>query len=109
MALTVLLPTTIAVAPTETTIADFNCNGLKTLTVQITNSDGSQTLSGLVYRRQYASQAWALATLGDFSLIPAGSSVVADLDVSNTGLLRITGTMSGAGGDCIVSARRLAK
>jgi len=109
MALANVLPEAVAVAPTETTIQEYDCTNLRTLTVQITNTDGSQTLVCSVYRRQYSSQAWALSALSDFALLAAGQSVVADLDVSSTGFIKITGYMSGAGGDCVCSARRLSK
>ncbi len=103
--------TTVAVAPTETTVLSVSresLRGAKRLTVGVENKDGSQTFVGVVYRRMNGMTAWAASSLGDFASIAAGSSVVADLDVEGTDELELRGTMSGAGGNVLVKANRKA-
>lgn len=102
-----LAPTTVAVAPTTTVVATFDLGAFAgQLTVQLDNLDLSQTFVGVVQRRLDSAHAWADSELADFSSIAAGSSICADLDTSGTRYLRLVGTMSGAGGDVLVSARR---
>lgn len=96
-------PETVAVAPTSTTIAEVDTRTSSLLTLHVTNLDGSETFSGTIERRQYASQAWATSTIGDFASIGPGDAVMADLDVSGTAYVRLVGTMSGAGGNVSVS------
>ena len=103
--------TTVAVAPTETTVlsvARESMRGAKRLTVGIENKDGSQVFAGMVYRRMSGMTAWAASTIGDFASIAAGTSVVADLDVEGTDEVEVRGTMSGAGGNVLVKANRKA-
>lgn len=103
--------TTVAVAPTETTILSVSresLRGAKRLTVGVENKDGSQTFAGVVYRRMNGMTAWATSTIADFASIAAGASVVADLDVEGTDELEIRGTASGAGLNVLVKANRKA-
>jgi len=103
--------TTVAVAPTETTVlsvARESLRGAKRLTVGVQNDDGSQTFAGTVYRRLNGMTTWAASTLSDFASVAAGSAVVADIDVEGTDELELRGTMSGAGGNVKVKATRKA-
>lgn len=102
---------TVAVAPTSTTVVSWNRTQLgstKRVTVYLANLDGSQTFVGQVERRMANSTVWAVSTLGDFASVAAGTAVMADLDVEGSDEVRITGTMSGAGGDVSVGATRKA-
>lgn len=101
-------PTVVAVAPTTTTIAQWNVRFDEVLTVQLENLDLSQTLNAYVQRRLADGNDWAQAPLDYFEGMAPDSSVVADLDVRGTRELRIVGTMSGAGGDVRVTAVRRA-
>lgn len=103
--------TTVAVAPTETTILSVSrdtLRGAKRLTVGVENLDATQSFTGAVYRRMSGMTAWAQSPLADFASILAGAAVVADLDVEGTDELEVRGTMSGAGGDVLVRANRKA-
>lgn len=105
----VLPPTTIEVAPTETTLAEFDTRYTEVLTIQVTNASGdAQTFVGAVYRRLDSSQLWALTTISDLASIADATSVVVDLDVRGTGQIKIAGSLSGAGGNMIITARRRA-
>ena len=101
-----LAPIQVAVAATLTALAEFDTRYTEILGVQIVNLDGSQTFAGIVQRRVTLTDPWADSSIPDFSSIPAGGSVLADLDVRGTGYIRLVGTMSGAGGDVTISARR---
>lgn len=104
-------PTTVAVAPTETTLCSFNRDTLKgasRITVQVYNTDAAQTFAGIVYRRKANMSAWAPSTITDFSSVDPLTSAMADLDVAGTDELELRGTMSGAGGDIQVGATRKA-
>lgn len=99
-------PEVVTVAPTTTTVLEVDTRYITNLAVQISNLDGTQTFVGAVQRRTYGETNWATSTLPDFDSIAAGQSVMADLDVKGTAVLRIVGTMSGAGGDVQVSYTR---
>ena len=96
-------PETVAVAPTSTTIVEVDTRTASTLTLHVTNLDGTQTFAGTIERRQFAGQTWAQSPIGDFAAIGPGDAVMADLDVSGTAFVRLVGTMDGAGGDVSVS------
>lgn len=103
--------TTVSVAPTETTVLSVTrevLRGAKRLTVGVENADGSQTFSGIVYRRMSGMTAWAASSIGDFASIGPGSAVVADLDVEGTDELEVRGTASGLGLNVRVKANRKA-
>lgn len=103
--------TTVAVAPTETTILSVvrdSLRGAKRLTVGVENSDAAQTFLGVVYRRMNGMTVWALAPVESFSSIGPLASVVVDLDVEGTDELEIRGYASGAGLDVRVKANRKA-
>ena len=74
--------------------------------MQLDNLDLSQTFVGTVQRRLDALHGWADSAILAFSDVPAGVSVCVDLDTKGTRYLRLVGTMSGAGGNVRVSARR---
>jgi hypothetical protein len=101
--------TTVAVAPTSTVVVSLDVRDFETATIQLDNLDATQTLTGQIERRINPASAWSVSTMGDFSSVgPTGSatgSVTADIDVSGTGYLRLTGLMSGAGGNVSVCVR----
>lgn len=102
-------PLIVTVAPTTTTILTIATGGAAELiTIQLENLDGTQTFVGTVQRRLASTNTWAASTLGDFEAVAPGTSVVMDLDARGTGDLRLVGTMSGAGGNVQVTARRRA-
>ena len=96
----------VSVGPTSTVVADLDVRSDEWVTLQIDNLDGTQTFTGVVERRQSPEMDWAPSTMGDYAGIAPGTSVVADLDVSGTGYLRVVGVMDGLGGDVAVCARR---
>lgn len=107
--------TTVAVAPTATTVwsGDVRRHGL--VTVQVQNLDATQTFSGSLLRKVAGALGWSTSTMGDLaSISPAGTldgagnpldSVTVDVDVEGTAELAVVGFMSGAGGDVSVSVR----
>ena len=104
-------PVTAAVAPAETTQCSFSrdqLKGAKRVTVQVHNTDATQTFAGTVYRRKAGMTAWAPSTVPDFSSVNPLSSVMCDLDVEGTDELELRGVMSGAGGGVVVGATRKA-
>lgn len=103
-----LAATTVAVAPTSTLLCTIECRSSSRVTLQVVNTDGSQTFVGEVRRRTQSETTYAPSTLGDFSSVGPGSSVMADLDVEGTEAIQLWGTMSGAGGNVRVSAQRRA-
>lgn len=96
----------VAVAPTSTVVLEVDVREEEWVTAQVANLDASQTFDGVVERRQSPDMPWAPSTLSDFAGIAPLTSVVADLDVSGTGFLRMVGTMSGAGGNVGVVVRK---
>lgn len=98
-------PITITVAPTTTILAVIDARQYEYLSVQIENLDPTQTFSGTVQRRLNSSNDFANSTIPDFAEIPPLGSVVADLDTASAVDIRLTGTMSGAGGDIRLTAR----
>ena len=105
------LPTTVAVAPTETVVVSYLrevLKGAQRITVQVVNSDATQTFSGNVYRRLQGAGTWALSDFTDFATIAPLASAVADMDVEGTDEFELRGTMSGAGGNVLVAATRKA-
>jgi hypothetical protein len=94
-----------AVAPTSTVVVELDVREAEWVTMQLDNRDASQTFNGTIERRQSPQAEWAPSTLSDFSGVGPLSSVVADLDVSGTGFMRLVGTMSGAGGDVATCTR----
>lgn len=109
---TVLLdPTSVSVAPTETTLAAFTREQLRTakrIVVQVCNLDGSQTFSGIIYRKKSSMADFAPSSIGDFASVGPGLSAMVDLDIEGTDQLEVRGTMSGAGGSVQIGANRKA-
>ena len=102
-------PTTVLVAPTTTTVAYFDTRFDEILTVQVENLDATQTFAGTIQRRLDAGNGWAVSDASDyFATVGPLGAVVADLDARGTSELRLVGTMSGAGGNVRVTARRRA-
>ena len=102
---------TVAVAPTQTTLMTWTkdqLRGAKRVTAYVYNPDATQILSGTVQRRMSGSTAWASSSISDFSSIPPQTAVMADLDVEGSDEVRIVGTMDGAGADVQCGATRKA-
>jgi hypothetical protein len=94
-----------AVAPTSTVVVELDVREVEWVTMQLDNRDAAQTFSGAIERRQSPQAEWAPSTLSDFADVGPLTSVVADLDVSGTGYLRLVGVMSGAGGNVATCTR----
>ena len=105
------LPTTVAIAATETVVVSYQrevLKGASRVTVQVVNLDAAQTFAGAVYRRQVGMTTWALSDFADFATIAPLGSVMSDMDVEGTDELEVRGTMSGAGANVMVAATRKA-
>jgi hypothetical protein len=99
--------TVVAVAPTTTTIQTFLVTAGMVLSVQITNLDGAQTFTGVIERRLDRDEAvLAPSPYSDLEVIPPGESRAVDINTASTYEIRISGRMSGAGGNVAASARR---
>jgi hypothetical protein len=99
-------PVTVSVAPTSTVVLEVDTRYISNLSVQITNIDSTQVFAGTVQRRTWDETSWATSNIPDFATVSPGSSIMADLDVRGTAMLRIVGTMDGAGGNVQVSYTR---
>lgn len=99
-------PATVAVASTTTPVVTVECRASEVLTIQLVNTDGTQTFNGTVQRRTYGETTWSDSSLPDFQGIGPGSSVMADIDVRGSAYVRLVGTMSGVGGNVRVSTVR---
>lgn len=87
----------VAVAPTPTVLAAFDTGTTATLTVQVENTDATQTLSCDIQRRAITSAPFV--STGSFLLqdIQPLASACVDIDVAGNSDFRIVGTASGAG------------
>lgn len=90
-------PVSVSVAPVTTTLATFDTATTATLTVQVANLDGSQTLACTVQRRATLSSAFVDTLLGDLASIGPGASACVDLDCGANAEIRVVGVASGAG------------
>jgi len=101
----------VPVDPTLTVIVpELDVRDRSLVTVQIVNLDPSQTFDGTVWTRQNPTLDWAPSSIGDLSAIPPTSSAPfnsrsVDLDVTGAGWLRVTGVMSGLGGNVSTCVR----
>ena len=103
-------PTTVTVAPTTTTVQTFDTSKTKVLSIQVTNLDPSQTFAGAVQTRARADFAEATVPFVDtgrleLSSIGPGASGRVDVDAVGAAEVRVTGSMSGAGGNVSITAR----
>lgn len=103
--------TTVAVAPTSTTVVNIDredLRGARVLVIQLSNLDPSQTFSGALYSRIRDMSLWAARSNLEFESVAPGTSVVADINIEGTDELELRGAMSGAGGDVQVGVVRKA-
>jgi hypothetical protein len=100
-------PQTVAVAPTQTTLATVDTVNTAILTVQVTNTDAAQTLDCSILRQANANQGYASMTEGGLLGIGPLEDAVVDVDCTGCISVRIVGTASGAGLDAQVSARNI--
>jgi hypothetical protein len=100
---------TVAVAPTQTTLATIDTANTALLTVQVTNTDATQTLDCSIQRQANAAQGYA--DVKEDGLLGIGPLEEAVVDVDCTGCVsvRVVGTASGAGLDAQVSANNIPK
>ena len=96
----------VAVATTSTVVIELDVRDDGWVTLQVDNLNAAQTFNGTIERRQSSLMAWVPSTLSDFEGVGPLTGIVADLDVSGTGFMRLVGAMSGAGGDVAVCARK---
>jgi hypothetical protein len=92
-----LLLTPAAVGNTSTVMLRTKLPEWGLLTLEVENTDGSQTLSCVINRRLTASSAWSESSLPDLADIPAGQARCVDIDCRGTYELEVRGTASGAG------------
>lgn len=101
--------TTTAIAPTLTQVFDRDVRNVAFVSLQVTNLNGSQVMSGFLRSSVNSQLAGATSTMPDFvSLQPAGSvdadgnptdSVTADIDCGGRSRLQFYMRASGAGGN----------
>lgn len=98
------------VAPTETTLAAFTRDQLRTarkIVVQVYNPT-AQTFTGTVYRKKQGMTVFAVLPVPELASIAPGASEMADIDVEGTDQLEVRGYLSGLGGDMQIGANRKA-
>lgn len=100
-----LVPTSVSVAPTQTTLATFDTSTTAILTVQVSNSDVSQTLDCTIWRRANPLVDFAATTMPDLLGIAAGGTAAVDIDCGGNVEVRVTGVASGAGLTAVVCGR----
>jgi len=100
-----VIPVTVAVLPTETTLCTLDVRTTDVVTVQLNNLDASQQLRGFIYRRANASMPWTISTLADLGTIEPLTSGCVDIDCQGNSDIQVTGYMSGAGGNVTVCVR----
>lgn len=88
---------TIAVAPTATSLLRIRVEQWGLLTVEVENTDPSQELAVTVWRRLTSSSAWSQSTLSDLAAIGPGESRCVDLDIRGTTEIELRAQASGAG------------
>lgn len=93
-------PVTRAVLPTPTTITTVRVTQYGLLTVEVTNLDGSQTLTVQIWRRCSQDGDFSLSEYSPFENIAAGASACADFDVRGCVDVQLRATASGIGLDC---------
>lgn len=94
---------TVAVAPTETTIATLDVSAKRRVQLQVVNLDAAQTFVGTLYTRTLYESEWAPSPFPDFSSVGPLASVAPVLDLEGIAAVELRGYMSGAGGDVRVS------
>lgn len=92
-----LSPVTQSVLPTPTTLTQVRVVQFKQLTVEVTNNDGSQTLSVSILRRCSDGGSFSPTGLLGLDSIGPGQTACVDIDVSGCTDVRLQGTASGAG------------
>lgn len=108
-------PTSVAVAPTLTTVVTQDVRSVGLLTLQVQNLDATQTCSGFVVARVARGMGYSLTPLVSFlSLLPAGSvdsdgnptdSATADIRCGGLCDVAFLARMSGVGGNVRYAAR----
>jgi hypothetical protein len=100
-------PETVAVAPTPTTMGTWDVQRTARLAIQVTNTDGAQTLACTIQRRVSRTLAFADTTIPDLSSIAPGATAAVDVDCAADVEVRLVGTASGAGLNASVAARNV--
>lgn len=91
------------VLPTETVITTVNVHTFGLLSLQVKNTDETQTLDCVVKSRCTKDDDFAESELTDLQGIQPGETRKVDIDVRVTYEIELVGTASGAGLDCTVS------
>lgn len=90
--------TSVAVAPTPTTLATIYCMGMGTVAIQVTNADAEQLLTCSVWRRASEEMDYAQgATPVELATIQPGATAMADMDPGGATTIQVRGEASGAG------------
>jgi len=103
---------TVAVAPTETTLQTFDVDRTSVLALHLYNADATQTFQGSLRLQARPDESTAVLPfaqsewLGLRDVVPLTARCV-DVPVGGLATLAVVGTMSGAGGNVVLSARDL--
>ena len=98
-------PLSVSVASTTTALATFDASTTAVLTVQVSNSDASQTLACTVQRRAVNGASFVDSSIPDLSSIGPSSAACVDIDCAANAEIRIVGVASGAGLTALISGR----
>lgn len=108
--------TTVAVAPTPTTVVSVDVRSVGLLTLQVQNLDALQTVYGFIHTKVARAMGEATSTFPDFAAIPPAGTLDADgnpvdcvsADINCEGLAEISLVMfmSGLGGDVQYTMRK---
>ena len=100
-------PTTVSVAPTETTLATVDVSQSDRIAIQVENLDASQTLSLKLYEKASSTNGYGRSELVLPDVGPLTSSPLLKYQCAGAAAVKVTGTMSGAGGNARITVRRV--
>ena len=98
-------PTTVAVAPTKTTLATIDVSKSSTVCIHVSNGDATQLLDCTVWRRPHPDVVFVESAVEGLVGIRPLSAQAVDVDCGADFELRVTGVASGAGLDAVVTVR----
>lgn len=99
-------PNTVSVAPTTTTLCEVDVSQTGEVAIQVENLDVSQTLTLALYEKLNTSNGYGASEISFGPVPPSTSSPVLKYRCAGAAKLKVTGSMSGLGGQARVTVRR---
>jgi hypothetical protein len=89
--------------PTETVLGEYRVGDWSLISLQVTNTDETQTLACRIDSRLTVDDDYAPSTLPDLAEIPPLATRKVDIDCRGVLDIQLVGAASGIGLDCFVS------